>query len=89
MTTKLCRITAYWYGLMPIKPHELLSGYNLKYYISTTTVPMATKLGKLVVCSEGLLPIMLLYPLVKWSCEIAGQFKITNLQYHNICGRKT
>ena len=30
MTTKLGRITAYWYGLMPVKPHELLSGYNLK-----------------------------------------------------------
>ena len=37
---------------------------------------MATKLGKLVACYEGLLPIMLLHPLVTWSCEIKCETKI-------------
>ena len=46
------------------------------HYISITTMPMATKLGKLVTWHEGLPPIMLLDPLVTWSCEIMWQTKI-------------
>ena len=42
----------------------------LNNYISTTTVPKATKLGRLVINVEGLLPTMLVKPLVMWSCEI-------------------
>ena len=46
----------------------------LNNYISTTTVPTATKLGRLGTYHEGPLP-MLLQPLVTWSYEIALQTK--------------
>ena len=36
---------------------------------------MAAKLGRMVTNFEGLLPIMLLNPLVTWSCEIKRQTK--------------
>ena len=31
--------------------------HHLKYYMSTTKMPIATKLGKIVTYHEGLLPI--------------------------------
>ena len=39
-------------------------------HISTTTVPMVTRLRRMVACLEGLLLIMLFYLLIIWSCEI-------------------
>ena len=44
-------------------------------YISATTVPMATKLCRIGTHLEGLLPIMLLDPLVMWFYEITWQTK--------------
>ena len=38
-----------------------------------TTVPMSTNIGELVTCYEGLLPIILLHPLVMWSCKITWE----------------
>ena len=43
---------------------------NEKYYITTTTVPKATKLGCMVTYFKRLPPIKLLNPLVTWSCKI-------------------
>ena len=43
---------------------------NWKHNISTNTVPMATKLGRMVTNLEQFLHIMLLCPLVTWSCKI-------------------
>ena len=39
-------------------------------YISTTTVPMTTKLDRMVAYLDGLLPIKSHDPLLAWSCEI-------------------
>ena len=33
---------------------------------------MATKLGRMIACLDGLLPIMSHDPLITWSCEIQG-----------------
>ena len=44
--------------------------------LPTTTVPNGTKLVRMVTIQEPLLLIMLLYPLVTWSCEITWQTKI-------------
>ena len=43
--------------------------------ISTATVLIATKVGKMVTNLERLIPTMLLYTLVTWSCEITWQTK--------------
>ena len=48
---------------------------KLKPFYSTATVPMATKPGRMVTNLEQLLPIMLLYPFVTWSCEITWLVK--------------
>ena len=39
-------------------------------HISTTTVPMTTKLDRMVAYLDGLLPIKSHDPLLAWSCEI-------------------
>ena len=44
-------------------------------HISTTRVPMATKLGRMLAYLDGLLPIKSHDPLIKWSCEIPWQTK--------------
>ena len=38
-------------------------------------MPMATKLGRVVSNFEGILPIIIVDPLVMWSCEITWQTK--------------
>ena len=48
---------------------------NWTNYISNTTVPMATKLGRIVTYLGWLLPIMLPIPLVTWACKITWQTK--------------
>ena len=59
---------------------------NSNHYIFTTTVPMVTKPEKLVTCHEGLLPIMILHPLVTWFCKIMWQTKtIFYLLPQNLC----
>ena len=46
MATKLGRMVTYYDGLLPIKSHDHMTNSN--NYIYTTTVPMATKLGRIV-----------------------------------------
>ena len=48
---------------------------NKNHYISTTRVPMATKLGRMVICLDRLLPIESHGLLIMWSCEITWQTK--------------
>ena len=48
-------------------------GVRYIHYISPTRVPMATKLGRMMTCLIGFLPIKSLDPLIKWSCEITWQ----------------
>ena len=49
---------------------------NLYHYIFTITVPMATKLDKMVTYFDGLLRIKLHDSLITWSCKITWQTKI-------------
>ena len=43
------------------------------YYLSTTIVIMATKIGRVMTYIKGLLIIMSYYPLIKRSCKITLQ----------------
>ena len=58
------------------------------YYMSTITVSLATKLGKLVTYHEELAS-MLHYPLVPRSCKITWKTKTTISSLHNFYGPKT
>ena len=42
-------------------------------FISTTAVPLATKLGKVVTCHEGFASIKSRGPLITWHCKITWQ----------------
>ena len=49
--------------------HVVLGDYvAILKHISATRVPVATKLSRMVIYLEGLLPIELLHPLVMWPC---------------------
>ena len=48
---------------------------SLDYYISTTTVSLATKLSKMVTYSDGPVPIKWHDFLIMWYCEITWQTK--------------
>ena len=41
---------------------------NQDHYVSTTRLSMATKLGRMIVCPDGLLPIIL----IAWPLEMQG-----------------
>ena len=43
---------------------------NLKHYISTVRVPIATKLGRMITYLDGFLPEKSRNPLIMWSCNI-------------------
>ena len=45
---------------------------NKNHCISTATVRMANKLGKMMISLDGLLPIMSHDPLIMWPCELRG-----------------
>ena len=49
---------------------------NLKHYISTFTIPMATKIGRLVTYNEELSFKELPYPLMTRLCDFTWQTKI-------------
>ena len=49
---------------------------QLKQYISTTTIPMATKLVRVVIYHEWLLSLKSHDPFITWSWEIAWQTEI-------------
>ena len=49
---------------------------NWNHYISTTTVPMATKLDRMVTYLNGLVPVKSHSHLITWFCKITWQTKI-------------
>ena len=55
----------------------VLQGHVTKkaHYISTTRVPMATKLGRMVIYLDGILSLKSKNPLITWSCHITWQTK--------------
>ena len=53
--------------------HDHVTNWN--YYISNTTVPIVTKLGRMVNYFNQLLPLKLLNHLVTWSCYIMWKTK--------------
>ena len=57
------------FGNMALRGHVKNQNHN----ISINIVPMANKIGRMVTNFERLPPIMILYPLVTWSCEIIWQ----------------
>ena len=59
------------FGHMVLQNHVT----NWKRCISTTTLPMASKPDRMVTNLERLIPIILLYLLLTWSCEIMWQIK--------------
>ena len=78
MTTKLGMIVTYLDELVRLWDH--VTNYN--HYISTTTAPIAIRLGRAVTNLDGLLPIMLLNSLVPWSCDITKNNKLKTLYLH-------
>ena len=52
----------------------VLQGYVTKknHYISITWVPMASRLGRMIIFFDRLLPIMSHDSLIMWPCEILG-----------------
>ena len=58
---------------MVLKDH--VKTYDCYIFTYTTTVPIATKLDKLLACRDLPLPIMLLRRLITWSCKITQQTK--------------
>ena len=83
--------------LLSIKSYDTLIMWSFaitwqtKIIISppTTTVPMATKLGKMAVYLNGLLPIKSYDPLIMWSCEITWPSKALCLHYDSAYGHQT
>ena len=81
ITTKYGRVVTYHEGLPPTKSHDLWSGGGLGRSgdklnrISTTAMPLATKLGRMLTYLEEFLLIRSDYPLIAWSCEITCQIK--------------
>ena len=80
MGSRLGKVVTYRQELPLIKPLDLLTHVvsqdhvtNKNYYISTATVPMATKLGRVVIYHKGLLPVKSHYLLVTRPCEITWQ----------------
>ena len=62
---------------------------NENFYICTTRVSMATKLGRMITYLDGLLATEAHDPFITWSCEITWQNKPLFLQYHSAYGHQT
>ena len=75
VTTKLCKMIIYIDGLLPINPWLSSNGFarphdKLKPLYSTATVPMATKLGRMLTYLEVFLTINLYNALTARSCKV-------------------
>ena len=88
MTTRLGRVVTFHEEVPLIKVtwplnHIVFWYYMtiLKHLVVVVTVPMATKFTRVVL--EWLLPIILLKPLVTWSCKITWQTK--NISTTTVC----
>lgn len=68
-----------WMHIIWIWPfdHMVLRDHvtHWNHYISTNAMLMSTMLGRMVTNLEGLLPVMLLDPLVTWSWKVMWQTK--------------
>ena len=77
-----CRMVTYFEWLLTIKWHNtvhvVLQSHmtNKNHYISSTSMPMATKLGRMVAYFERILTIRSFYVLIMWSCKVTWQTKI-------------
>ena len=71
--------------------HVVLQDHVTNYYLymSTTAVPMATKLEMMVTYLEEVLPIMWRNPLIPWSCKITWKTKTIYLHYRGDYGHQT
>ena len=82
-----------WMHIIWIWPfdHMVLRDHvtHWNHYISTNAMLMSTMLGRMVTNLEGLLPVMLLDPLVTWSWQITWELKPLYLHYHSAHGHKT
>ena len=78
MATKLDRMVTYFERLLTIKSFYALITWSCKVtkkkilYISITRVPMANKLGRIMISLDGLLPIITHDLLIMRPCEIRG-----------------
>ena len=76
MATKLGRMVAQLDRLLPTKSHDfdymILRDHvtSQNHYISTITMPMTMKLGKMLTYLEELLTIKLHNTLIMWSCKV-------------------
>ena len=68
MATKLFCVLTCVDGLLPIKPHE--SHDKLKLLKLHYTVPMATKIGRIVTYFDWLLTKKLYNAFITWSCKV-------------------
>ena len=57
------------------RSRDLTKSRDKNHHFSTTRVPMATKLDRIVAHLNGLLPIKFHNPLIKWSCKTMWQAK--------------
>ena len=78
--TKLDKLVTCHEGLLSIM---LLHVTNYNHYISTATISMATKLGRMVTHLDCLLSIKSNEHIITWFCEITWQTKTFYLHYHN------
>ena len=70
------------YKVIQCPDHMVLQSHvtNGYHYTSTTRVPMAAKLGRMVTYFERLLTIKYFYALITWSCKVMWQ---KSLYIHN------
>ena len=70
-------LSFWWYLRLVVKGKcaETEKSANICWWLSTTTMPMATKLGTVVTYHEVLPPIKSCNPLTAWSCKITWQTK--------------
>ena len=70
-------LSFWWYLRLAVKGKcaKTEKSANICWWLSTTTMPMATKLGTVVTYHEVLPPIKSCNPLTAWSCKITWQTK--------------
>ena len=64
-------------------------GTKQNHYVPTTTLPMVTKLDRVVPYLEALLSKIWHDSWITWSSKITWQIKTLYLHYHNACGQQS
>ena len=92
MVTELGRMVTWMAPYHKVTHHSvhvvLQSHVTNKNHISSTRVPMATKLGKMGTYFERLLTIKSFYALITWSCKVTWQKNPLYLYYISIMANK-